>query len=109
MGVENPHGVTSVAPLSASVTVTLVSVTLPVFFTVTVQTTGSPALTGAPDLTVLVTSTAAAGVIVTLLVPVPVTLAPTGGLPVAFAVLVTDPASTSPWVTEYDTSQATEA
>ena len=48
IGDEKPHGDTIVAPPRASVTATSVSVTLPVFSTVTVHTTGSPALAGAP-------------------------------------------------------------
>src|SRR4029079_2654796 len=99
MGDEKPQGVTSVAPASASVTVTLVNVTLPEFLTVTVNVTASPALVGAPDFFTFVTSSVAAGTMVTVLESVSVTEPPPGAVAAAVAEFVTDPASTFACVT----------
>ena len=85
--------------MSGSLTVTLVSVTLPVFWTVTVHTTGSPTLVGVPDFLTFVTSIAASGEMETVLESESVTFAPAGGVPTAVAPFVTPPASTFACVT----------
>jgi hypothetical protein len=86
-------------PTFGSVTPTLVSVTLPVFFTRNEYRRVDPAVVpdGVPaDLVSAIAGDRVIGVLVEL---VAVTAEPLGGVPEALAVLFTKPASTSAWVT----------
>jgi hypothetical protein len=91
-----------IVPTLASVTPTLVNVTLPEFVTTNAYAIVDPATepVGAPAC--LSNVTAGVRVIVVDTELVAVTAEPVGGVPDAVAVLFTVPASTSPCVNEYD-------
>ena len=90
-----PAGAVSVSAIDRPVTVTL-----PVFFTANEYETVCPAAVTLVGVADLVSVNAALVVAVTVAEDgADVTAAPVGGVPDAVAVLVTDPASRSAWVT----------
>ncbi len=85
---------------AVSVTPTSLSVTLPVLVTTKEYVTVCPAEVTVVGFAVLAIVSAGSGVAVTVVVEGgDVGGGPDGGVPVAVAVLVTEPASTSAWVT----------
>jgi hypothetical protein len=105
VGPGQPSKVSGPIPASASVAPTPVRVTLPSFDSTTDQVTTVPATTGAPTGSEPVLSTvitgAAGAVAVTSRGEASDTAEPIGGSPVAVAVLVMEPASTSACVSVY--------